>query len=150
MKNTADAVKPSDEELAAARVAIACSRRCINALTIGITRMLCERDRHSLVIGDAKRVLGLPVLDKNRELEVLRMVAGIAITHGNPVDKLVSQFRMILCMSRVRQKQNHRRVQHKIGVMRCCVCGTGSPGVSISGQELPCCPNCKLPTLVQY
>jgi chorismate mutase len=71
----------------------------INRLNNEILKLLSERVQVSLRIGDVKKHLGIPVVDRQRETKVLEQVKDLAQKNDLDPEGVVKVFKEIIRMS---------------------------------------------------
>ena len=95
----------ADASAAAAREALARSRREIEEIDAQLIALLARRVERSKEIGALKRIAGLPTLDTAREAEVIRRAASVARERGLPDEKVRDIFWHIIGLSRGAQTE---------------------------------------------
>ena len=94
-----------DEEIAAARSELAGCRSAIEELDLRIIALLAERVALGQQTAGLKRTAGLPILDPQREAEVIRRAVVAARSKGLPTEAVRQIFWHIVGLSRRVQEE---------------------------------------------
>jgi len=94
-----------EEEIAAARSELAGCRSAIEELDLRIISLLAERVALGQRTAGLKRTAGLPILDPQREAEVIRRAVVAARANGLPTESVRQIFWHIVGLSRRVQEE---------------------------------------------